>query len=757
VDATQYETHIAGPVQGFVQGEHNVVTLVFQGGAQRTVPFLAPPRLSSDLVGRDELLRDLKPPLQAGASLALHGLPGVGKTALAVALAHDRDMLGQFYDGVLWARLGRQPNVLAQLGAWGAAMGLSGEEMITLSNNEDRAEAIHATIGLRRMLLIADDAWQAEAALLFKLGGPNCARLLTTRLAAVAWDFADDQPTEVHELSEANGLRLLERLAPEVVEAEPEAASTLVQTVGGLPLALTLLGRYLQKAAYSGQPRRVHTALERLRQAEVRLGVAQPQPPLASHPSLPRGASISLQAAIAISDAALDEASRRALQALAVFPPKPSTFSEEAALAVSAAPPNTLDTLTDFGLLETSGVGRYTLHQTITDYVRVQSTDPTADERLATYFVDYVKTHETEYDALDREMSNVLAAWQAAFNHGMSQALIQGANAFYAFMETRGLDAVAKVHLDRAEHAASTAGDAGDLVTTRLYLGEIAVHSGSYAQAETYFQGGLAQARELGHRERISALLLGLGTVAGSRGDYTRAEQFYQEGLALARELGDYKRISVLLQNLGAVAANRGDYTRAEQFYQEGLALARELGDYKRISDLLAHLGTVALRRGDYVQAEGCYQEGLSLAREMGHRATISFLLANLGTVALQRGEHVQAEMYLYEGLALARELGHRWFICGILSELGELHLTQQAWEAASAAFHEVQEMAQQTGGQEFVAGAAYGLARVAAAQDNTVEAHRQGRLSLAIFEAIGHSKVTEVRQWLAGLPSGNP
>ena len=717
MDATQYETHIAGPVQGFVQGEHNVVTLVFQGGAQRTVPFLAPPRLSSDLVGRDELLRDLKPPLQAGASLALHGLPGVGKTALAVALAHDRDMLGQFYDGVLWARLGRQPNVLAQLGAWGAAMGLSGEEMITLSNNEDRAEAIHATIGLRRMLLIADDAWQAEAALLFKLGGPNCARLLTTRLAAVAWDFADDQPTEVHELSEANGLRLLERLAPEVVEAEPEAASTLVQTVGGLPLALTLLGRYLQKAAYSGQPRRVHTALERLRQAEVRLGVAQPQPPLASHPSLPRGASISLQAAIAISDAALDEASRRALQALAVFPPKPSTFSEEAALAVSAAPPNTLDTLTDFGLLETSGVGRYTLHQTITDYVRVQSTDPTADERLATYFVDYVKTHETEYDALDREMSNVLAAWQAAFNHGMSQALIQGANAFYSFMETRGLDAVAKVHLDRAEHAASTAGDAGDLVTTRLYLGEIAVHSGSYAQAETYFQGGLAQARELGHRERISALLLGLGTVAGSR----------------------------------------GDYTRAEQFYQEGLALARELGDYKRISDLLAHLGTVALRRGDYVQAEGCYQEGLSLAREMGHRATISFLLANLGTVALQRGEHVQAEMYLYEGLALARELGHRWFICGILSELGELHLTQQAWEAASAAFHEVQEMAQQTGGQEFVAGAAYGLARVAAAQDNTVEAHRQGRLSLAIFEAIGHSKVTEVRQWLAGLPSGNP
>ena len=44
MDATRYETRIAGPVQGFVQGEHNVVTLIFQGDERRTVPFLAPPR-----------------------------------------------------------------------------------------------------------------------------------------------------------------------------------------------------------------------------------------------------------------------------------------------------------------------------------------------------------------------------------------------------------------------------------------------------------------------------------------------------------------------------------------------------------------------------------------------------------------------------------------------------------------------------------------------------------------------------------------
>ncbi len=43
------------------------------------------------------------------------------------------------------------------------------------------------------------------------------------------------------------------------------------------------------------------------------------------------------------------EESRRALQALSVFPLKPNSFSEEAALAVSGAAIERLDTLVDYG------------------------------------------------------------------------------------------------------------------------------------------------------------------------------------------------------------------------------------------------------------------------------------------------------------------------------------------------------------------------------------------------------------------------
>ena len=131
-------------------------------------------------------------------------------------------------------------------------------------------------------------------------------------------------------------IQLLDKLAPQVVSREAQKVQDLVQAVGGLPLALTLLGNYLRKQAYSGPARRITAAMERLSDAEVRLQISEPHVPVESHPSLPIETSLSLQSVIAVTDQLLPEPARHTLYALSVFPPKPNTFSEEAALAVAA-------------------------------------------------------------------------------------------------------------------------------------------------------------------------------------------------------------------------------------------------------------------------------------------------------------------------------------------------------------------------------------------------------------------------------------
>jgi len=204
-----------------------------------------PPTGFGGLVGRNELFDLLKRRLCTGnrpALLALDGLPGVGKTALAIELAFDYNIQRHFSGGVLWAELGPAPHVPDLLRRWAILLGLTPAEMADLTNEEAWARAIRTAIGMRRMLLVIDDAWKSQEALAFKIGGPYCAYLLTTRIPSIALHFANDGAFIVRELSEEDGLRLLARFVPDIVAGEPGAARSLFQTVGDLPLALTLMG-----------------------------------------------------------------------------------------------------------------------------------------------------------------------------------------------------------------------------------------------------------------------------------------------------------------------------------------------------------------------------------------------------------------------------------------------------------------------------------------------------------------------------------
>lgn len=748
-----------------------------------------PPLPAIPLVGRDRELAQIKQRLRAGGSVALtalNGLPGVGKTALSITLAHDPHIRRHFREGVLWAGLGPHPNIPAILSHWGKLLGVSQTEATI--HQDDLAKALHTAIGSRSMLLVLDDVWTLEEALSCKIGGPNCAHLVTTRFPHIAASITVGGATVIQELNENESMALLRLLAPGVVDREEQRAADLVQAVGGLPLALTLMGNYLRKEGYSGQPRRILTALERLSHYEERLHISEARGPVETHPSLSSDMSLSLQSVIAVTDQQLTDETRAALYALSVFPPKPNSFSEEAALAVAACSTSILDALSDTGLLESSSADRYTLHQTIADYACVHLQETTPRDRLINYAINYIEAHRKDYELLELESTVILAALEQAHVAGSQAELVRGVNAFAPFLLVRGLYATAEQHLQQALTAAQSLNDTHSITSTLLYLGEIAQKLGNYAQAEARFQEGLALARYINSPERISALLNDLGWVLWKQGNYAQAETYLQEGLTLARQLNDKERISSILQVLGSLAASLGNYPQSKAYLEEGLALARQLGDPEQICVLLINLGATVGEQGNYEQAETYFQEGLMLARQIGHREWMSLLLANLGDAASEMGYYTQAQTYFQEGLDLARQLGHpekvsvllvnlglmirkqgnhaqaeAYFqeslglarqlgvpqiISTILYEYGNLYLDQQQVKIAEANFLEVLTTISE-GDQDLMALAQYGLARSALAQGNTDDAWKFGEMSVAALEGMGHRDAKEVRGWL--------
>lgn len=197
------------------------------------------------IVGRQVLVDDLVERLILGQSPALstNGMGAVGKTTVAILLAYHPRIRSHFQDSVLWAGVGPIPDIAGIQAGWALALGVQVENITDL---ELRQQIIIRGLAGRRVLVVLDDVWQPEAANVLRCGLPGVGHLLTTRSEAVARSFAGSaQSVRVPLLDENSAWRLLQDLAPEACESDPRTARALADSVGGLPLAIELLGGYL--------------------------------------------------------------------------------------------------------------------------------------------------------------------------------------------------------------------------------------------------------------------------------------------------------------------------------------------------------------------------------------------------------------------------------------------------------------------------------------------------------------------------------
>jgi tetratricopeptide (TPR) repeat protein len=564
--------------------------------------------------------------------------------------------------------------------------------------------ALRASIGRRRLLLVIDDAWSVQEALSLQVGGPNCAHLLTTRSPQVAFAFAQAESISVSELSEQEGLELLARFVPQVVSAERAQAASLVRAVSGLPLALSLLGKYLASQSLPGQPRRLRAALAQVQQAEQRLRLAVPASPQERAPHLPDYVPLSLQATIAVSEGYLSQEARACWYRLSVFPAKPNSFSEEAALEVSQQGVEGLDSLWDAGLLESSGPGRYSLHQTIADYGRAQGEQGEAQACLVSYILSWLQGQERDDETIELEASNLLAALDAAIALLMRRELIALIEALVPFLERRGRYVLADQYLRPAYEAAVALAEPLSQLRLLEHLAHFAHRRGELQQAERYGEQGLKLARAQDQLEAQSALLATLTMVAIDRGEYAQARSYGEQGLKLARQVGGSSHICHLLGHLSRIAIRQGRHQDGLELAHEGLELARQEADEETLARLLNSLAHAMSARGDTEQAEALVREGLALARHLNYRRLQATFSNNLGfLLADHRGDYEQAEALYLEGLALARQIGDRQGICTCLMNLGDVANARRKHAQAERYLLESLELARQANLGEFL------------------------------------------------------
>ncbi|MGH9766885.1 MAG: NB-ARC domain-containing protein [Blastocatellia bacterium] len=188
-------------------------------------------------------------PVAIGATAALRGAGGYGKTTLAKALCHDPQIQSAFKDGILWVTIGETPgNLAAKLD----------DLTYALSGKKPGSESIEAAITEfkkhlegREILIVVDDVWAGEHLRPFLQGGQRCARLITTRIQNVI-------PPNAHKV-EVDAMRIGEavKLLAAGFENDPDRPgigelSKLAATLGEWPLLLKLANGSLRNRVANG-------------------------------------------------------------------------------------------------------------------------------------------------------------------------------------------------------------------------------------------------------------------------------------------------------------------------------------------------------------------------------------------------------------------------------------------------------------------------------------------------------------------------
>jgi tetratricopeptide (TPR) repeat protein len=355
------------------------------------------PPLPNHFIGQDQLVLDLVHRLGNGTSpaVAVHGLPGVGKSAVAVILAHHPKIRSTFSDGVLWAGLGPSGDPASHLAAWAAALDVKINER---EQPDEVARNIGTAIAQRKMLLIIDDVWSSTHAALMRCGGPNCKYVLTTRDLAIAREFADAANViHVLPLSDTSGIELLELLAPEVVAADRPGAQNLATSLGGLPLALRLVGGFLAAPERSLLPGLSEAALKELESPERRLLLA------GERLGTP-GRQYTLSDTIELSLTYLPKPAVDAFDALGAFAAKPAAFSLVDARTVAQADLSVLALLIGRNLLELNQSQHLSLHQLVADVARTR-TSQAARARHAAVFASVAASVHGAYMRGERKLA----------------------------------------------------------------------------------------------------------------------------------------------------------------------------------------------------------------------------------------------------------------------------------------------------------------------------------------------------------------
>jgi tetratricopeptide (TPR) repeat protein len=545
---------------------------------------LRPAQLFPDLphfAGRDEAMRRARTrikgqaPSNATPVLVIDGLPGIGKTSLAIHLAHE--LADAYPDGQLCADLrGLDPNGAALrsnevVKAFLNALGVRDSEIP--ASDLARFGLYRSVLAGRRILIVLDNARDADQVRSLLPGAQGCLVLVTSRSSLMGLAAAQGAQTltlDLPSMAEARQL-LSSRIGATRASADPRAVDEIIDLCGRLPLALAIVA-----ARASTHPdHRLTTIARELRQAHGSLdGFAY------------HGPENDLRVIFSWSYRMLTPSVAQVFRLLSLHPGSEATLPAIASL-IGLPLRDTralIGELMRSRLLTEHQPGRYSSHDLIRAYARELVFDHESETERGEA-TDRLLAHyrQTAYDANLYLIPEIDADPPSRIDR-VTNADFTGANDAINWFNTERhvLKAVMRWAIDM--------GRVTDAWQLELTVQGFYQREGWWHEWATVVRECLDAATAAGDSPGRAEMMRSLAGALYYLGDRDSARALLEDALKIFTDMGNLSRQALTLRNLGQVHFARHEYQQSVARYDHALRIFESLDDLASQVDVLCGL-----------------------------------------------------------------------------------------------------------------------------------------------------------------------
>jgi tetratricopeptide (TPR) repeat protein len=705
------------------------------------------PVAADPFVGRARELHAIAQALRNNRCVAIHGMGGMGKTALAEAAARWQHERNRWRDGVWRVALRNITTAYEARSRIAFALGLAPK---TAESDATLASALAD----RQSLLVLDDLdallihdRQGLVGMVRALLGTRFLKLLTTARLDLPGRI-HHSPLELTRLTTEDALTAFLTYAPPIEKWgkwTPDEWRDLLRFLDGYPFPIRLTATAMRVARLS------------LRDLWRRLQ-ANPQGTL-RYPGDEEDRETSLAATLDLSYNVLPAAAQRVFALLALFP---AGLTRNAAQAIADIEAETLETVVHYGMAEWRGTA---------DYAQCALPEPArryAEARLAQQMPDALATYapaalayfagliEAADEAIikgnERSGITILTLEQPNLEHyldwgyahdsahtGINRAARATAQLRHYWMlkgERNRPEVLARLKraLDSARRSSDTTGEANVLQA----IGDVQQFRKEMDAALTSYHEALTLYRALGARLGEANVLQAIGDVQQFRKEMDAALTSYHEALTLYRALGARLGEANVLQAIGDVQQFRDDRDAALTSYHEALTLYRALGARLGEANVRKAIGDVQQFRKEMDAALTSYHEALTLYRALGARLGEANVRKAIGDVQQFRKEMDAALTSYHEALTLYRALGARLGEANVRKAIGDVQQFRKEMDAALTSYHEALTLYRALGDRLGEANVRKAIGDVQQFRDDRDAALTSYHEALTLYRALG-------------------